>query len=158
MLPPPSVELLLDILRKCAKDTALALYLHAHSRTIGLEAHSLLGNCLVSVFVEAGNLGNAQKVFDRLECKSECSWNSLVIAYVKRGEPQNALGLYQTMGEDSMLLNEFAFVALLKACTNLADVKQGRELHAQIARKNILESNVIIGTALVDMYAKCGLL
>lgn len=158
MLAPSSLENLVNVLRKCTSETAAAPHLHAYVCTLGLEAHSLLSDCLISVLLEGGNVRNAQKVFDASDVRSECSWNSLLIAYVKFGEPQNALALYQTMGEEAALLNGFAFVALLKACTNIADPDTGRDLHGQIARKNLLESNVIIGTTLVDMYAKCGIL
>ncbi|KAI5056883.1 hypothetical protein GOP47_0028701 [Adiantum capillus-veneris] len=156
MLPLPSFDNLLDVFRNCTKkERTLALYL-AYVCTAGLDAYSSVGNSLVSVYVEAGNIHSARKVFDRLESKNGHSWNSLLIAYVRVDEPQNALELYETMGEDSFLLNDFGFVALLKACSNLAQVDYGLKLHSQIARKNLLQHNVIIGTALVDMYAKCG--
>lgn len=50
------------------------------------------------------------------------------------------------------------FVALLKACTKLKDLDKGVHIHGQIASFELDGTNVFVGTALVDMYAKCGCL
>ncbi|MCO5596078.1 hypothetical protein L7F22_050136 [Adiantum nelumboides] len=125
MLPRPSIENLLDVLRSCnKKENPLSRY-WIYVCNAGLDAHASVGNTLVLLFVEAGVNKIARKVFDRLESKKGQAWNSLIIAYVKYDESQDALELYEMMGEDSFLLNEFGFVALLKACTNLASLDYG---------------------------------
>eukprot|EP00250_Pteridium_aquilinum_P001831 c12039_g1_i1 orf=518-874(+) len=47
------------------------------------------------------------------------------------------------------------FVALLKDCTMLKDIKRGGKLHAEIT-KHGLETNIFVGNTLIDFYAKCG--
>ena len=34
----------------------------------------------------------------------------------------------------------------------------GRKIHCDIERKALLDNNLVVGTALIDMYSKCGLL
>lgn len=46
-------------------------------------------------------------------------------------------------------------VGLLSACANLGALEHGRWVHDYI-RRNRLALNVYVGTALIDMYAKCG--
>jgi pentatricopeptide repeat protein len=46
----------------------------------------------------------------------------------------------------------------LKACGAIGDTIKGREIHAEISRQKLLTKNVRVGNALIDMYAKCGLL
>ena len=44
-------------------------------------------------------------------------------------------------------------------CTYLAkleDIERGRDVHIHIIKLGLLEGNVFYGSALVDMYAKCG--
>jgi pentatricopeptide repeat protein len=53
--------------------------------------------------------------------------------------------------------DKFTFPRVLKACANLEALHQGREIHGDIVRRG-LESDVFIGNALIDMYAKCGVL
>ena len=46
-------------------------------------------------------------------------------------------------------------VSVLPACGHLASLQQGKLIHGYILR-NRFESDVFVGTALIDMYAKCG--
>ncbi|XP_059310488.1 putative pentatricopeptide repeat-containing protein At5g40405 [Lycium ferocissimum] len=46
-------------------------------------------------------------------------------------------------------------VGVLSACSHLAALNQGQSIHDYIVR-NRLRMNVYVGTALIDMYAKCG--
>ncbi|KAH7291467.1 hypothetical protein KP509_29G017900 [Ceratopteris richardii] len=55
---------------------------------------------------------------------------------------------------DSIDLSPIALVCLLKACAKLKDCYLGRSLHAHIARMSLLESDLFLGSALIDMYIK----
>eukprot|EP00250_Pteridium_aquilinum_P000185 c1020_g1_i1 orf=3-662(-) len=157
----PSVEELTSILLKCSKgrNLAHALRMQAYLGDLGLEAHASLGNCLVFVLVQVESICHAEQVFDRLLLRDKRSWNSLIIGHAKYGDPQHALALYQLMLEnDSLDPSAYSFIALLKVCSALNDLERGQELHIEIARRNLLEQNVFIGSSLVNMYAKCSAL
>eukprot|EP00250_Pteridium_aquilinum_P006324 c16268_g1_i1 orf=2-478(-) len=51
--------------------------------------------------------------------------------------------------------SKFAFSTALKACTNRGSLRQGRITHDQVIRSG-LDADVVVGTSIVDMYAKCG--
>eukprot|EP00250_Pteridium_aquilinum_P019581 c24490_g13_i2 orf=421-1401(+) len=159
MLPQPSITRLLHIIRNFSTEETLcfALRLHAHICCLGLDAHRSLGHCLLSLLSNVGSVCNAHKVFDKLS-RSEFSWTSLIHGYIKRGEPRYALALFQQMRKDSLDPNGYTFVALLKACAQLKDVEQGRELHAEAARKGLVGTDPYIGSVLVDLYSKVGAL
>eukprot|EP00250_Pteridium_aquilinum_P028327 c36956_g1_i1 orf=75-860(+) len=146
-----SAENLACILNKCKKEQNLpcALRLQAYLKKRGLEAQNLLGNYLVSLLVEVERVHDAQKIFDKLLYRSECSWNSLIRGYDRCGESQHALSLYRKMQEDCIRPSGYTFVALLKTCVKLKDVQRGQELHADIARKR-LDTNIFVGSTLVD--------
>jgi pentatricopeptide repeat protein len=46
-------------------------------------------------------------------------------------------------------------VGVLKACANVAVIEEDRCVHQQIIQSH-LESDVFVGSSLVDMYPKCG--
>ncbi len=46
-------------------------------------------------------------------------------------------------------------MGVLKACASVAVIEEGRCVHQQIIQSG-LESDVFVGSSLVDMYAKCG--
>ena len=47
---------------------------------------------------------------------------------------------------------------VLKACGSIGAGEKGTKIHIEMDRKILLEQSLIIGNALMDMYAKCGLL
>ena len=51
---------------------------------------------------------------------------------------------------------DITFVYTLKACGNMGAIEKGLELHFDVLCKG-LEKDSFIGSTLVDMYAKCGL-
>jgi pentatricopeptide repeat protein len=46
----------------------------------------------------------------------------------------------------------------LKACGYVGALEKGKSIHADIIQNTSLESDLVVGIALIDMYAKCGLL
>jgi len=51
--------------------------------------------------------------------------------------------------------NKFTFIQLIKACAPLRTLEDGRLVHKQLIQTGC-ESDVFVGSSLVDMYAKCG--
>jgi pentatricopeptide repeat protein len=54
--------------------------------------------------------------------------------------------------------DRFTFVSLLNACSRIGTAEKGQEIHAEIERQELLENDLVMGNALVDMYSQCGLL
>eukprot|EP00250_Pteridium_aquilinum_P024001 c28122_g1_i1 orf=183-722(+) len=151
-----SIKDFAGILHNCAKekDQACGLLLYAHLRAHGMETHISLGNYLVSMLVEVGSIQDAQQVFERLAHRNKWSWNSLISGYIKCGQPHNAFTLFEKMqSDDSVQPNSHTFMALVKACGKYKNLSRGLEIHFEVARIGLLDS---IGSALIDMYAKCG--
>ncbi len=51
--------------------------------------------------------------------------------------------------------HSFTFVGVLNACATMIALEEGRCVHHHIIQSG-LESNVVVGSSLVDIYAKCG--
>ncbi len=54
-----------------------------------------------------------------------------------------------------MCPSSVTFVGVLNSCGSIVAVQEGRCVHQQIIQSG-LESDVFVGSSLVDMYAKCG--
>eukprot|EP00250_Pteridium_aquilinum_P019911 c24623_g1_i1 orf=676-1593(+) len=161
-IPPHlSFEELVDLLHKCRKERnrAHALRLHAYMCKNGLETDESLGSYLVLMLAETEIMHNAHGVFDGLVRRNELSWKSLITGYIRCGKPHYALSLYQEMQKDNCVRPMGnTFVALLKACAKLRKLEQGMEIHEQVSRLGLLERDHFLGSTLVDMYSKFGLL
>ncbi|MCO5554062.1 hypothetical protein L7F22_007588 [Adiantum nelumboides] len=148
-------HLLLSFRKKQGHTYAPCLY--AYVLQHGLETHTSLDNYLVSMLVENGNMDSAHHIFDRLAHPNECSWNALIIGYVKFGKPEYSLTLFKRR-EEIVLRQPHAIIALLQACAKLNDLEKGIDLHNKIMGVEMLETSLFVGGALIDMYAKCGCL
>jgi pentatricopeptide repeat protein len=65
------------------------------------------------------------------------------------------MDLVWLMMQRGVRLDCFTFATILSACAIVATLERGMEVHA-CAIRACLESDVVIGSALVDMYSKCG--
>jgi pentatricopeptide repeat protein len=61
------------------------------------------------------------------------------------------------MQSSSIRPNEVSIVALVSACADLGALSQGAWAHTYVLKNN-LKLNRFVGTALLDMYSKCGCL
>ncbi|KAI5081458.1 hypothetical protein GOP47_0004641 [Adiantum capillus-veneris] len=156
--PHPSLDDFVHIFRKCRKEgQSFGPRLHACVRRCRLEAEK--GSQLVEKLIDCGSIDDAQEIFDGLGHRNEWSWNNLIKAYVKCGKPELAFVAYEKMQEEgSVHPLERTYTALLKACAKSKNLDEGSKLHAEIDRRGLLNTNVFLGSALVDMYSKCGML
>eukprot|EP00250_Pteridium_aquilinum_P021947 c25267_g9_i2 orf=427-1101(+) len=152
----PSVENYMCILFKCTKEKNLAYAFRLHSCICisGLEANGQLGDYLISMWVEVGSMGNAQKLFNKLALKTAYSWNILIKGYIKCGDLRYALTLYHNMLEYALHPNDRTWVALLNACASLKDMDTGCSIHTEILMNASSQTLRFVGSSLVDMYAK----
>ncbi|KAH7440806.1 hypothetical protein KP509_03G011400 [Ceratopteris richardii] len=131
--------------------------IHEEIARLGLLSTNIkLGNALISMYVKCGALSRAQCVAEELSVWDGISWNALIAGYVEHGRGEEALYCYEQMRQDGFIPDAFTFISLLKACTNMKAMSVGGQLHDEISKQGLLEDNVVLGSALVDMYAKCG--
>ncbi|CAK9220404.1 unnamed protein product [Sphagnum troendelagicum] len=81
--------------------------------------------------------------------------NALIGMYSKCGATKEAFDLYCKMQRDGVGLNRITYISILKACASQAHLEEGKQVHCSIIKAGV-EIDAWIGTALIDMYAKCG--
>ncbi|XP_010550481.1 PREDICTED: pentatricopeptide repeat-containing protein At3g51320 [Tarenaya hassleriana] len=111
-------------------------------------------NSMISGLVRDADLGFAHNMFDQMPDRNVISWNIMISAYLDAGNPGVSLKLFRQMVGAGFRGNDRTVVLLLRACGRSARLKEGRSVHASLL-KTLLNSNVIIDTALIDMYCKC---
>ncbi|KAH6828067.1 hypothetical protein C2S53_013083 [Perilla frutescens var. hirtella] len=113
-------------------------------------------NTMISVYARKGEVNKALELFEKAKLEgSPVSWNSMISGYIHNDQHENALKLYLTMCRSSINPTASTFAVLFHACACLGSLQQGRLLHAHLA-KTPFSCNVFAGTALIDMYSKCG--
>ncbi|KAK8607441.1 hypothetical protein V6N13_053176 [Hibiscus sabdariffa] len=111
-------------------------------------------NSFIDACVKVWNLGLAHSMFDRMPEKNVISWNIMIKGYLKAGNPGCALKLFRQMVEAGFMGNDRTVASVLSACSKSARLKEGRSVHGFLI-KNGMKSNIIIDTALVNLYCNC---
>ncbi|KAI5074899.1 hypothetical protein GOP47_0010860 [Adiantum capillus-veneris] len=149
------------ILKACAAVGAIDKGKKVHDEILrqGLLEHDIvLGGALVDMYAKCGALHQAQIVLENLPSRNVVCWNALIAGYAQNGQGQQALNCFEQMQHEFILPNEVTYVCILKSCAAIGALDKGKEIHGLISRCGLLEQYVVLGNALVDMYAKCGAL
>ncbi|KAA8514811.1 hypothetical protein F0562_017990 [Nyssa sinensis] len=142
---------LVILLANCAQGRRIGYGRAVHANAIkgGFACNLNLENALQSL------VDLARDIFDQMVDKDFVCWNSMIHAYVKAKRPEEALELFNKMGTEEVKPDETTIVSVLAACASLSDLQYGRQVHQFILRNNIRQ-DLFVGTALIDMYSKCG--
>ncbi|EFJ23413.1 hypothetical protein SELMODRAFT_150748 [Selaginella moellendorffii] len=140
----------------CQNELPFGKKVHAYISASEFKWDISLQTSLVNMYAKCGNLEGARKVFNRLERKDVISWSTMISAYNQSGRHSEAIEIYRLMeSETSVEPNAVTFVGVIGACTGCGDVIRGRQVHGRLVSLG-LETDVAVGSALVQLYVKCG--
>ncbi|PON93658.1 Tetratricopeptide-like helical domain containing protein [Trema orientale] len=112
-------------------------------------------NCLISVYSKSGDTEAARRLFDDMTERTVVSWNSMISGYAQNGEYHDGLRIFERMLAEKFRPNEITLVSLLSICAKLGDLELGLRIMKYIDDNNLC-SNMIVSTAILEMYVKCG--
>lgn len=110
---------------------------------------------VINGYLKSGEIKAARELFDKMPVKNEVTYSAMINGYAQVGLFNDGLDLFNYMQLQGIKPNHGGIVGALSACAFLGALDQGRWIHAYIDR-NKLELDIVLGTALIDMYAKCG--
>lgn len=108
-------------------------------------------NTLFKAYAEKGNLVTARRIFDNMPQRDVVSWTAMISACRQNGHGKEGLVLFHQMQLEGVKPQKITFVSVLDACTGLSSLHQGQEVHAALIDSGY-EQDVIVGTALINMY------
>jgi pentatricopeptide repeat protein len=82
----------------------------------------------------------------------------LISGYLQWGQDQEALNCFEQVESEGLSPDVVTFIGVLKACGSTGAIDKGKQIHKLIIDRSLLQRDILLGTALVDMYAKCGML
>eukprot|EP01018_Ginkgo_biloba_P031724 Gb_04381 [translate_table: standard] len=153
----PNETTFASVLPACANLAVLEHGVEIHQEIIryGFQYDAFVGSALVDMYAKCGSIVNARNVFDNIADRNVVLWTAMIAGYAQNGYFYEALRLFQQMQLTGMKPNSDTFASILPACANLAALEHGKMVHEDIIRSEF-QSDVFVGSALVDMYAKCG--
>ncbi|CDP00316.1 unnamed protein product [Coffea canephora] len=131
--------------------------LHGYCIKFGFCLDLNVVSALISMYGKMGCIDSGSRVFAEVSARDVVVWNCLIDGYAKGGLLDEALGLLGLMKLEEVKPNSSTLAGLLSACASSGTLALGQRIHDYVEVQEIV-LDAILGTALVDMYAKCGLL
>lgn len=115
-------------------------------------------NTVLKGYATNGNVEALEGLFEEMPERNIFSWNALIGGYAHNGLFFEVLGSFKRMlSESDVPPNDATLVTVLSACARLGALDLGKWVHVY-AESSGLKGNVYVGNALMDMYAKCGII
>lgn len=102
----------------------------------------------------SGGTDAARQLFEGMRQRNVVSWNIMINGYVKAKRPEQALEVVRRMEEVGARGTATTMVGAATACARLGRLRAGREVHCVFLRR-FEDDNLLVWTALIDMYGKC---
>uniref|UniRef100_A0A0D9XNB7 Pentacotripeptide-repeat region of PRORP domain-containing protein n=1 Tax=Leersia perrieri TaxID=77586 RepID=A0A0D9XNB7_9ORYZ len=145
------------VLTACARavDLATGEMVWKAAEEEGIARSVFVATAAVDLYVKCGEMAKAREVFDKMQDKDAVAWGAMVGGYASNGHPREALELFLALQAQGVRPDCYAVVGALSACTRLGALDLGRQAITKLDWDQFLD-NPVLGTALIDMYAKCG--
>ncbi|OEL23129.1 Pentatricopeptide repeat-containing protein [Dichanthelium oligosanthes] len=164
----PNEFTLTSVMSLCGtrQDLNLGKQVQAFCFKIGCEANLPVKNSTMYLYLRKGETEEAMRLFEEMENVSIITWNAMISGYAQimetakddlhaRSRGFQALKVFRNLKRSSMKPDLFTFSSILSVCSAMMALEQGEQIHAQTIKTGFL-SDVVVNSALVNMYNKCG--
>ncbi|KAL5071263.1 hypothetical protein RYX36_022150 [Vicia faba] len=123
------------------------------------EKETSTWNVLISGYARSNQIEKIGEHLDKMKGSgfepNAYTWNSILAGLMENKHYDSAMELFNEMQVSNLRPDIYTAGIILAACSKLATIHRGKQVHAYSIRAGY-DSDVHIGAALVDMYAKCG--
>ncbi|XP_071729408.1 pentatricopeptide repeat-containing protein At3g13880 [Rutidosis leptorrhynchoides] len=149
-----------SMLSICAQtdDLKLGKVLHGLIISSGVGLDTFMSNQVIAMYSKCGRVDQARLVFDQCYPHfDDVSWNTMISGYVKAGLYNEMLHVFVKMHQSGTRFSSYVLGSVLNACCmNFGwSLVLGKSLHSCSVKLG-WDLDVIVATALLDMYAKVG--
>ncbi|KAJ7969207.1 Pentatricopeptide repeat [Quillaja saponaria] len=128
---------------------------HAASQKVAFRNDIYIASGLIGVYSKCGKLEWAKHVFDNVPDLDIVCWNSMMVGFSLNSLDKEAFALFKQMQHTGLSPSQFSYATILSSCAKLPSLFQGRQVHAWIMKEGYV-NDIFVGSALIDMYCKCG--
>ncbi|KAG9154800.1 hypothetical protein Leryth_020085 [Lithospermum erythrorhizon] len=147
------------LIRGCGHERLLDGGKQFHSRVIKkgwLVSNIFVANSLVDFYSACGSLVDCERSFDVIEPENVTSWNSMVFGYAANGLLLDALQICRRMHYWGKKPSARSYAGLLNLSSRMNYLIVGTQIHCCVLKQGFDMDSVLLQSALIDMYGKCG--
>lgn len=150
---------LINVLMACGRlaDIELGGLISEYMEEKELNGNVKLMTAVVDMYAKCGHVDKARRLFEQMNRKDVVAWSAMISGYSQARRCKEALGVFHDMQMANVVPNEVTMVSVLSCCAVLGALETGKWVHLYVKKKR-MELTITLGTALMDFYAKCGLI
>ncbi|XP_068646995.1 pentatricopeptide repeat-containing protein CRR2, chloroplastic-like [Aristolochia californica] len=144
-------------LKSCAGlcEMQMGRQIHQHAICCGCGSDLHVNAALVDMYAKCGLVDAARLVFDEMPVRDLVSWTVMVSGYAHNGYNNETLEFFNVMRSSDLRPNRVGLLSALLASGRLGALRKGEWLHSYVIQTGF-ETDILVITAVIDMYAKCG--
>ncbi|KAL8133121.1 pentatricopeptide repeat-containing protein At4g39530 [Apium graveolens] len=145
-----------SVLTSCGSLEALeqGRQVHAYTVKANLDEDEFVINSLIDMYSKCDSLTDARKVFSNMFNHNVISYNAMIEGYSRQEDIFEALCLFYEMRVRMVHPSLLTFVSLLGVSASLLALELSMQIHGLIIKYGF-SLELYVGSALVDVYAKC---
>lgn len=150
---------LISVLTACGRlgNIELGEWIWEYVESNRLKGSVNLVTSVVDMYAKCGYVVKARRLFDQMDHRDVVAWSAMISGYSQARQCKEALEVFHDMQNANVEPNEVTMVSVLSCCAVLGAVETGKWVHLYVKKKK-MELTVTLGTALIDFYAKSGLI
>jgi pentatricopeptide repeat protein len=121
-----------------------------------LEKNVICSTSMISGYMNQGSVDDAEDIFRKTVEKDVVVYNAMIEGYSKSiKHAWRSLEVYVDMQRSNFRPNISTFASLIGACSVLTTFEIGQQVQSQLMKTEYF-TDIKLGSALLDMYSKCG--
>ena len=129
--------------------------IHACAVKSQYERDLYVSGALLDLYAKLGDIKDARKLFNSIPVRDVILWSYMIARYSQSNLNEEALGLFHSMMNYSLLPNQFTLSSILQACANMGSLELSEQIHGFVLKLR-LNSDLYVANSLIDAYAKSG--
>ncbi|KAK9269288.1 hypothetical protein L1049_001058 [Liquidambar formosana] len=110
---------------------------------------------VLGAYFQSGYIDEARKTFSEIKEKDKVCWTTMIVGYAQNGKEEDALMLFGEMLSENVRPDSFTMSSVVSSCSRLASLYHGQVIHGKAIHMGV-DNDMLVSSALVDMYSKCG--
>jgi pentatricopeptide repeat protein len=154
----PNVVTFLCLLRACGAAGAVREGERIHDEIRGrgmLAKDAMLGNALVGMYANCGELSRARKALKELPIRNVAAWNALIAGHARRGQAHEVLRFLEAMECEGISPDEVTLLSVLNACGHSGLVDEAQIIFGEMTRRYGISPSLQHRTCMVMAFG-CG--
>ncbi|XP_073010023.1 pentatricopeptide repeat-containing protein At4g13650-like [Typha latifolia] len=146
-----------SLIKACSEmEIKVGEQLHGFIMKTGLDSSCFVGTSLLDMYGSFGDMESMEMVFSSILNEDIVLHNAVIGGYTKNGFNMIAIEHFIELISAGFRPNDCTLSAVLKSCGGLGSVNLGSMIHG-VVEKSRFQQDLVVNTALIDMYMKFGM-